>query len=161
MRPLSPVEAAVAFALGGSVLAITVPAFLRNLHASRVAEPLDGVSRLAARAVALAETAPQASAFPESAPLTPERVPRAELVKDPPGTWNHPTWRLLGFGFDVPHAYSFEFTSQNGPEVSRFSAIARGDLDGDGVLSSFELAGEIKAGSGAELMPLEVIREVE
>ena len=113
MRPLTPVEAALAFALVGSILAVSVPTFLRNLHASRMAEPLQGLEQIAGRAALLADTSPQAAAYPETAPLTPARVPRAELVQDPPGTWDHPTWRLLVFSFSVPHAYAFEFSSKN------------------------------------------------
>jgi hypothetical protein len=161
MRPLTPVEAAVAFAIFGSVLAVSVPAFLRNLHASRMAEPLDGVARLAARANMLADGSPQQSAYPDNAPLTPGVVPRATLASDPPGTWNHPSWRLLDFGFQVPHAYAFEFESKNGPEVSTFSATAHGDLDGDGVLSTFRVSGEVKPGQNPRVLPLEVMREVE
>jgi hypothetical protein len=161
MRPLTPVEAAVAFAIVGSLLAVAVPAFVRNVHASRFAEPLDGVGRLAARAGVLADASPQQSAYPESAPLTPATVPRASLVTDPAGTWDHPTWRLLDFSLQVPHAYAFEFQTKNGAEVSTFSAIAHGDLDGDGVLSTFMLKGEIKPGQPGRVLPLEVIREVE
>jgi hypothetical protein len=161
MRPLTPVEAAVAFAVVGSVLAVTVPAFLRNLHASRLAEPLDGVARLAARANMLADASPQQSAYPDDAPLTPSVVPRATLASDPPGTWDHPTWRLLDFKFQVPHAYAFEFESKNAPEISTFSVSAHGDLDGDGVLSTFRISGEVKPQQPPRVLPLEVMREVE
>jgi len=119
------------------------------------------LQRIAARAAQLADGSPQAKAFPESAPLTPAHVPRGELVKDPPGTWNHPTWRLLDFSFDVPHAYSFELQTSNGADVSSFTATARGDLDGDGVLSTFEISGSVKPGQAPVTLPLEVQREIE
>lgn len=161
MRALTPVEAALAFALGGSVLAVFVPAFVKNVHASRLTEPLDGLSRLTQRAAALADTAPQARAYPDSAPLTPTEVPRGALASDPPGTWQHPSWRLLDFAFETPHAYSFEIISKNAPDVSTFTAIAHGDLDGDGVQSTFSQSGEVKPGSAPRTFPLEVVREVE
>ncbi len=161
MRTLTPVEAALAFALGGSVLAVFVPAFVKNVHASRMTEPLDGLARIAGRASELADTAPQERAYPDSAPLTPAQVPRGVLTQDPPGTWQHPTWRLLDFGFDTPHAYSFEVTSKNAADVSTFRAAAHGDLDADGVLSSFSLSGSVRPGSAPETLPLEVVREVE
>jgi hypothetical protein len=161
MRPLSPVEAAAAVALLGSILAATVPTFVRNLHASRMAEPLEGLTRIAARATALAAGAPPEAAYPESAPLTPAEVPRAELVTDAPGTWDHPTWRLLDFRFTVPHAYSFEFESGNSAEQSRFIARAHGDLDGDGVQSTFSIAGEVKRGEEPRVLPMDIHREVE
>lgn len=161
MRAITPVEAALAFAIGGSLLAVTVPAFLRNLHASRMSEALDGLEKLSARAMILSDTAPLGAAFPASCPLTPAVVPRATLVVDPPHTWDHPTWRLLDFGFETPHAYSFQFESQNGADVSRFVAIAHGDLDGDGVVSTFKISGSIREGQSPQRDVLEVSREVE
>jgi hypothetical protein len=161
MRALSPLEAALAFALGGSLLAISVPAFVRNLHASRMVEALDGIERISKRAVALTAFRPQASAFPDSAPLTPSIVPRATLASDPAGTWNHPTWRLLDFSLLEPHAYSFEFTSENGDGGSKFHAVARGDLDGDGVLSTFDISGKTNRDGEPTISPLELTREIE
>ena len=161
MRALTPVEAAVAFALGGSILAVFVPGFVKNLHASRLAEPLQGLQHISARAAQLADAAPQLKAYPESAPLTPAQVARNQAVLDPPDTWTSPTWRLLDFAFTVPHSYSFQFTSTNGPELSSYVASARGDLDGDGVLSSFEMSGSIAPGGSPRTSPLEVVREVE
>jgi hypothetical protein len=161
MRPLAPVEAALAFCLTGSLLALTIPAFLRNLHASKMSEALVGLERISARAASLSDVAPQTRAYPESAPLTPASVPRGELVASPPGTWALPTWRLLGFSIEVPHAYSFRFDSENGPLVSRFTATAHGDLDGDGVLSTFQVSGSVRPGQPPERGVLEVSREVE
>jgi hypothetical protein len=161
MRAITPVEAALAFAIAGSLLAVTVPAFLRNLHASRMSEALDGLERLSGRAMVLSDTAPLGAAFPSSCPLTPAAVPRATLVVDPPHTWDHPTWRLLDFGFETPHAYSFQFESQNSPQVSRFSVQAHGDLDGDGVVSTFRTGGSIRQGEPPKRDVLEVSREVE
>ena len=161
VRALTPVELALAFALGGSVLAVGLPAFVRNLHASRMVEALNGVEKLATRAAAQTAFRPLSAAFPESAPLTPAEVPRATLVTDPPGTWDHPTWRRLDFALTEPHAYSFEFKSDNAPSGATFHAQARGDLDGDGVLSTFDVPGKVDKNGEAVLLPLELLREIE
>jgi hypothetical protein len=161
MRPLAPVEAALAFALAGSVLAVTVPVFIRNLNASRMTEALEGLERISGRANALADAAPQDKAYPASCPLTPASVPRAVLVTDPPSIWNQPTWRLLGFSIETPHAYSFQFDSANGPATSRFTVEAHGDLDGDGVVSTFRTGGSVEPGQPPRRDALEVLREVE
>ena len=160
MRTLTPVEAAVAFALGGSILAVAVPEFVRGLHASRLAEPVDGLKRIANAAVSLAQNAPDHT-FPPSAPLTPAEVPRGVRAEDPPGAWDQPTWRALSFSFDHPHAFSFAFDSSQTGSRSHFRATAHGDLDGDGVLSTFEIEGESDA-DGARILPgMYVDREVE
>jgi len=158
VRSLTPIEAAIAFAIGGSVLAVAVPEFVRGLHASRLAEPVDGLRRIAEAAVAIASSPEHA--FPPSAPLTPSEVPRGVRADDPPGVWEQPTWKALGFGFDHPHAFSFAFDSAEGGPA-HFRATAHGDLDGDGVVSTFEIEGEADA-NGARILPgMYVDREVE
>ena len=98
--------------------------------------------------------------FPPGVPLTPTEVPRGVRADDPPGVWDQPTWRALGFGFDHAHAFSFAFESTPGPHP-HFKAIAHGDLDGDGVVSTFEVEGEADA-NGARILPgMYVDREVE
>jgi hypothetical protein len=161
VRALSPLEAASGISILGSVLAVAVPAFVRNLHASRLVEPASGLSEIAAHAMARATGEPTESAYPDSVPLTPEHVPRGVPTQDPPGTWDAPTWRLLGFSFAVPHSYSFAFESRNGPDVSTFRAVAHGDLDGDGLLSTFEISGESRDGAVPMTLPMESHREIE
>ena len=98
VRAFTPVEVAVAVAIAGSVLATALPVFVKNLHASRMPEPIDGLGRIGARATALAASRAAESAYPETVGLTPRDVPRGERVLDPAGTWDQPTWRELGFG---------------------------------------------------------------
>jgi hypothetical protein len=148
-------------ALAGAVLAASVPTFVRNLHASRLAEPIDGLGRMATRATALAAGVPAAAAYPESVPLTPERVPAGDPVTDPAGTWDHPTWRRLGVEWTVPHYFSYAFESRNAPGRAVFHARAHGDLDGDGVLSTFAVGGESRDGAEPTTSALDVHREVE
>lgn len=161
MRLLSPLEAAAGIAILGSVLAVAVPTFVRNLHASRLVEPVDGLTRIAARATALAAAEPAEAAYPDPVPLTPEHVPRGGAVLDPPGTWDHPTWRLLDFSFTVQHSFSFAFDSANTQGRATFRAVSHGDLDGDGILSTFSIAGESRDGAEPTVLPMESRREVE
>jgi len=161
MRALTPLELAVAVSLAGTVAATMIPTFLRNVHASRLSEPVEGLKRIAAHATLRAAGLPPENAYPESAPFTPAVTPRGELVLDAPGTWDTATWRTLDFAFDAPHAYSFAFESNNSDSHSSFTARARGDLDGDGVTSSFSISGSVDRGAEPKLQPLEINREVE
>jgi hypothetical protein len=143
-RGMTAVEIAVTFAVVGSLVAVAVPAFVRNLHASRLVEPVDGVKAIAEGATAYAKTRDVPHAYPPSAPLTPAAVPRGMLEVDPGGAWDHPTWKALGFrpvDEGVAHAFAFAFEGANGPAHSQFAAVAHGDLDGDGVTSTFETRG--------------------
>ena len=151
----------MAVAIAGSVVAVALPVFIANLHASRLTEPMVGLQQLAGRASALAAGRPPEFAYPPSAPQTPAKVPRGERVQDQPGTWDHPTWRELSFAQDLPHRFTFEFVSENGAEQASFRAVAHGDLDGDGNLSTFEVSGQSLAGQPPLVFALEMHREVE
>jgi hypothetical protein len=174
VRPFSALEFAAAFAVGGSLLAVSVPAFYRNLSASKLTEPIEGLDHMVRGALAYAARHPQEISFPPSAPLTPAEVPRAVRVIDPPDAWKHLTWLSLDFGFDpcartqascgTPHAFAFKFDSDLDPAtgVMRFAATAHGDLDGDGVVSTFEVRGERAPGQAARVLPgMFIDREVE
>jgi hypothetical protein len=163
-RSYTALELAVAFALIASFLCVAIPSFVRDLHFSYMVEPVDGVHRMAKSALAFSATqaqttsaalpegvtAPPPSALlPGTAPLTPPDVPRGVLREDPNGTWDHPTWKTLSFRASrqgEPHAYSFAFDNQG----TRFSAVSRGDLDGDGVQSLFEVQGTVASVGGIE-----------
>lgn len=164
MRALTAVQAAAIFGVAGSVASVAVPAFVRNLSASKLSEPMDGLERIVTHAVVYADAHPQEISFPPSAPLTPAQVPRGVRAPDPPEAWEHLTWKCLDFGFTEPHAFAFQFTSEldQNTQAMRFSATAHGDLDGDGVLSTFEVKGERLPGQGARVLPgMFVDREVE
>ncbi len=161
MRALRPLEIVLVVSLGGSLLAILVPGFVRNLHFSRLAEPLEGLQRLGLAANEYAAGKPVDHAYPGDAPLTPEVVPRGEAVLDAPGIWDHPTWKALGFEFSHPHCFSFSFDAQNKADESTFRAHAYGDLDGDGIYSHFELTGRALAGKEPVIYPIDIEREVE
>jgi type IV pilus assembly protein PilA len=140
---------AIAFALGASLLAVGVPTFVRNVHASRFAEPVEGLGRIAASAVAYGRAHPVAQGFPPSAPMTPAVPPRGSCEIDPPEIWSRPTWRALDFS-PVPageaHCFSFAFDSVTSATRSTFRAHAHGDLDGDGLASTFEVTGQYSEG---------------
>jgi hypothetical protein len=164
MRSFSALELSAVFAVGGSLLAVAVPAFFRNLSASKLSEPIDGLDRLVTSAVAYAAGHSQEISFPPSAPLTPAQVPRGVRAVDPPEAWEHLTWRSLNFRFTEPHAFSFKFDSELDPatQTMRFTASAQGDLDGDGTLSTFEVRGERLPGQPARVLPgMFIDREVE
>lgn len=151
-RGVAAVEAAVGIAIFGSLLAVAVPAFVRELHASRFVEPVQGLERIGAAALEYANGKPSQEAFPPTVALTPSVVPRGKLEVDPPGTWDRPTWQALHFlpvTAGAPHAFAFAFENAPSAAMSRFIARAHGDLDGDGNTSTFELRGHTDGASPA------------
>jgi type II secretory pathway pseudopilin PulG len=142
MRAFTPLEAAVGVALVGSLLAVAVPTFVRNLSSSRLAEATNGLNRISEHAVANASGKSCADAFPTAAPLTPDAVPRGKAAVDAdPDPWQHATWRALDFRASPPGiAHSFAFQFDRTPDA--FVAHAHADLDGDGTTSTFEVRGK-------------------
>ena len=161
MRQLTVVQLVGILAVLGSGLAVFVPAFLNNLRASRLAEPMNGLARIGASATRLALSRPFPQVYPETAPLTPSEVPAGTAAVDPEGTWSHATWQALGFSFEQAHYYSFAFESVHQPQEARFLAFAIGDLDGDGKTSRFELSGVFPKGGQPAIYPLELRDEIE
>jgi hypothetical protein len=150
-RRIGAVELAIAFALGGSALAVAVPAFVRNVHASRMAEPVEGLQRIASGAIQYAQNRPASQAFPPSVATTPEVPPRGHCDVDPEELWQRPTWVALQFRPvppGRPHCFSFGFDSALSPAKATFRAHAHGDLDGDGMTSTFEVTGQSTDGDG-------------
>lgn len=157
-RRWSAVELAIGFALAGSILAIVVPTFAREIHASRSVEPVDGLAHIGAAALSYSKERTVAEAFPPSVSLTPPVVPRGKCEADPATLWEQPTWRALEFtpaSEGAPHCFAFSFDSSLSPARSSFRAQAHGDLDGDGIPSTFEVTGHDVAGdpAGAALDP--------
>lgn len=157
-------QLAASVGIGGSVLAVAVPAFLKNLSASRLSEPIEHLATISQNAVTQASRRPEHESFPPSVGLTPDKVPRGVRSRDADGTWDHLTWRSLDFRLDEAHAFSYQFESKYDPiaRTMRFAATAHGDLDGDGELSTFRVFGERHQQGEAQVLPgLYVTRQVE
>lgn len=181
-------ELAATFAVVGSLLAVAIPTFVREVHASRLAEPVDGLKRIGEAAVAYANENPLSSApaaaptpapaaapvpgpaataapasgsasapqgFPPSAPMTPPLPPRGRCEPDPPTAWQDPGWVALDFrpgAPGAPHCFSFAFDSTLAPPHASFRAHAHGDLDGDGITSTFQITGQCTDGDSRGAM---------
>lgn len=149
MRRFTPIELAIGVSLIGSLAAVAIPAFVREIHASRFSEPVDALARMSTGAVQYAE---QTHALPESAPLTPAAPARGKRELFPPEIWSHPTWQALSFQAapdGTPYAYAYAFDTQ----TNGFVARAHGDLDGDGIYSTFEVRGTAAAGEPLKIEP--------
>lgn len=94
----------------------------------------------------IALCASAASAVPDD-----EEQIKGAKYQSRPSDWggnNATGWQCLNFSMEDPQFYQYNYeaegTNQDG---DTFVATAKGDLDGDGVLSTFSLSGEIKTDS--------------
>lgn len=99
--------------------------------------------------------------FPASIPATPSIKGCADGAVDKdgdgrcdvvPGVWDDPTWNALSFELREPHYFVYQFDSQGFGAEATFFATAFGDLDKDGVLSTFQRTGKgtVQAGDYCE-----------
>ncbi len=133
MNRFTWVEGAITVSVVACTLAAVVPACVRAIRMSRTAEATENLELIARGWVAHGND----PGVTLPTPLTPPLVPRGAPVADPAGTWDHPTWRAVGFAIpeSEPHWYAYRIdTRDGGREVVAF---AHGDLDGDGVVSTY------------------------
>lgn len=151
-RAMSLLEASLATAIVGSLLAILIPTFARSLRTSKTAEATQNLAELHARAAAYfadrhgAGPAAARWCLPVEAGPTP-RFPsanRAEFDFQAETTAGHETWQALAFD-PGPIRYRYSFVPEatgcgvrRAPSVAVVSYVAEGDLDEDGVLSTYE-----------------------
>ena len=160
---LSTVEvvAPPALAWAGSIAVPAVMAFQGYAMRSRTTEATMNVRRLfdssvsyydSDHATAWGEILPPQ--FPASVPRTPAEVPCGVEVDANYDDWEHPTWEALNFSVRDRHRYSYQYDSEGTFIGATFTASAFGDLDCDGVYSTFvrtgivEAGNEIRAGAG-------------
>lgn len=87
---------------------------------------------------------PRGPVFPVAPPPVPAKVPRAAAYSPTAEDFAHPTWAALGFSIKEPIRYQYELGIS--PDRRRAVVRARGDLDGNGRTSLFEVTLEVKRG---------------
>jgi hypothetical protein len=158
----------VAVAVLGVLAAVSVPAFTKYMERAKASEARGELDRLYAAAALYygtprvdASGAPLPCAFPPSVGVTPPAGTCCGARGGPdsdgdgrcdvaPETWTSATWKALGFAPEGQHRFVYSFTaSGTGPDAS-FTVTAHGDLDCDGVSSTFQRMGfgDPQAGAG-------------
>lgn len=146
---------ALGVAGAGILAAVAIPAFMKYQRRSKTSEAVINVRRMFDAAVTFyhAERADRGGKrlpprFPQTTPPSPGR-PFCEDGDDgfahDPEVWEHPGWRELEFAIDGPHRYQYQFISEGTGAGAMFTARALGDLNCDGVLSTFERVGTVDA----------------
>jgi hypothetical protein len=140
------------------VVELTVGGTRQGTASDLMGEARDGVFVLA-RALSdyavRTRSAGRRARFPPSAPLVPDGIPNGKRVVPNPHAFSHPSWQDIRYSSDRPTYYAYDFvTSKDGRSTV---ARARGDIDGDGITSLFELDVRLDARDAPAIAP--VIRE--
>jgi len=150
------IELMVAVAIVGILAAIAIPSFMKYIAKAKTTEARGQLEKMynAARVYYLEQFGARAiivisPQFPESEgpnPLASCCAGGQQRCQPRQDLWTAPTWKALQFSMDDPHYYRYEFvrTTGTGPSGSgeEFTARALGDLDCDGLLSTFEMYGK-------------------
>ena len=150
-RPsLSLIEVALLLCLTGIVLAVFVPTFLRRVRTNKISEASELLQEMSDRTAAYHATSwdgGRRHCLPPGAGPTPA-APTVELTEVDflgPDQTGHETWEALGFQPAQPVRYSYSYAPTRvgcdligSNDLGSVSFRAEGDLDGDGVRSTFE-----------------------
>jgi type IV pilus assembly protein PilA len=143
--------------LVGTLAALAIHGFTRYRQAAKLAEAKSGVGQMARSAAAAYEHEQldasgryhQALCASASSPVPKDMIDvRGKKYPSTPADWEadratNAGFACLGFTWQVPQYYQFDYQATGSPTLDRFQAIARGDLDGDGMTSSFVLEGRL------------------
>jgi type IV pilus assembly protein PilA len=154
-RGFTLVELMVVVAIVSVLASVAIPSFIKYLARAKTSEARGQLNKMysAARVYYLETFGARqitgvAHQFPGPVATTPAVTCCASgLGKCAPDAdlWTEPSWIALHFSMDDPHYYRYSFLSQGTNIGSTFTARAVGDLDCDGLESTFEMFGQINA----------------
>jgi len=158
-RGFSLIELMVVVVIILVLAAVAIPSFMKYLKNAQTTEARIQIEKITmgARAYYLDNFASKGLGviprqFPESIAMTPAitccAVKGGKCLPNA-AAWNEPSWVALAYSMDDPHSYRYEFISSGSATDAVFTARAKGDLDCDGIESTFEMYGRI--GDGGEL----------
>ena len=174
-------ELMIVVAIIGIIAAVGIPTLSKYVRRSRTVEAVTSIKKIwdGAYAYYMDEHSDRAGGvlrkeFPRHTgcgPSTgmscclevPSTVPAGTKIKTRPSDWaSSMCWAALGFELNDPQYYQYQYRKSGFDVDSQFTARARGDLNGNGVYSTFEMVGyvddngAVRKGAGIyKYLPLE------
>lgn len=155
------IELMIVVAILGILAAVAIPAFLKYIKRSKTTEATMNVRKLYDSSVTYfaGEHTSGAGAiiqaqFPAAATLPTLTTIGDVKITTLPSSWDGvATWNALQFSVSDPSYFAYQYDSAGVTNDSKFTATAFGNLDGDGIYSTFTRVGsvidmEVKGGAG-------------
>ena len=174
-RGFTLIELMIVVAIIGILAVLAIYGVSRYLKTSKTAEATGSVGqitknaqeaatreKLASAAISPGTTVAIGSCLCKTSDKVPTAaVPASEKYQSRQSDWNGDAvsgWVCLRFTMDQPQYYQYEYTAtSNCPTVTaaadEIHGIARGDLDGNGTTSVFDMAGIVQADRSIAMAP--------
>ena len=151
------IELMIVVAIIGVITSLAIPAFTKYVRRSRVVEAVRSVRAMFDGSVTYYadEHSDRAGIIvPKQFPAGAGPTPSAPCCDQPAGKCpaqpqlfeSDATWSAVGFTISDPHYFIFTYASDGSDDGSQFTARANGDLNCNGLMSTFERVGSINAG---------------
>jgi type IV pilus assembly protein PilA len=153
------IELMIVVAIIGILAAVAIPAFMKYIRRSKTVEATMNIRKLFDSSVSYYEAEHSTTAgvilakqFPTSVGPSPgakgfccgkpgdKCAPSPTSFQDANGSW-----AALNFSVDDPFYYVYQYTSSGVDTAATFHADAYGDLDCDGIFSTYERMGSVLA----------------
>ncbi len=143
------IELMIVVAIIGILAAVAIPAFMKYIRRSKTSEATMNLRKLFDASVAYYSNEHTnrggsilAKMFPSTIESTPGNAAcdAGDSKKHAPdaGIWADPSWQDLNFAIDDPFLFQYRYQAGGVGTDAFFTAGAHGDLDCNGVLSTFE-----------------------
>jgi type IV pilus assembly protein PilA len=149
------IELMIVVAIIGILAATALPAFMKYVRRSKTIEATMNIRKLYDSSVAYFASERGDSSgrilakqFPQNPASISPNVGACCLVagkkcRPQPSLWTDASWKALNFSVDDPFYYSYQYTSTGTDTSSKFSIDAYGDLNCNGVYSTYERKGSV------------------
>ena len=153
------IELMIVVAIIGILAAVAIPAFMKYIRRSKTSEATMNIRKIFDSSVSYYNGEHAArngtildKQFPETVAETPANTAcnGASSKKHAPqaNMWDNDSWQSLNFAVEDPFLFQYSYTSTGAAAPgtdSAFTARANGDLNCDGVLSTFERVATVDA----------------